>query len=208
LRGNLDQASLGAQQGLDAARNKQKKLEEDFKDKTITKDDYKKLSVQSEIDIKLAEAAQLKLNEAVKTGLSDLLPWTRELSKVKVKFEDINVQAQLAAQKVKIDRNNEEASGKRTQGQTDYINTVDRAKFIEIKNKAIDTTISEMNFTLTSRDPNAIKNVKKAYGVFEIRRMRNYLILPNLVIFTTKCIAKCMKKINQRCSTMCHWHSS
>jgi plasmid stabilization system protein ParE len=131
----------------------------------ISTEEYDKQSKVIAINLKDAEAAQLALNKAIKSGLDDLTPWTRQLDAIVGKFEDIGTSAAQVDRTLSQSRNTREISGKITKGNAEYLSSSDRQDSFKSQIAQTAATIKDLKFTLNSKDPNNVANVYKDYQV-------------------------------------------
>ncbi len=168
-RGALDEdtapAKAAAQESINAIKGAQAFLDKKNEAGQIGQDTYIAKTDQLKIDLKAAEDAQRKLNEAIKSGFDNLTPWVLTLDKIVGKFEDITTNAQLGEQKLSIARNTKFTSGKLTPGESEYQASLDRQGSIRTQTTDTAKTIKELRSALNAKDPNNVANVQKAYGI-------------------------------------------
>jgi hypothetical protein len=131
----------------------------------ITIDNYNRGMGVLDAKLQDAEQAQRKLNDAIKSGFDNLLPWTTSLDKIVASFDDIKTKAEESAQKLSIGRNNLERGGKLTKGEAEYQGSIDKQSNIQTQIKQTTATIKELRAALLTKDAKAIENVQKNYGV-------------------------------------------
>ncbi len=148
-------AFKGAKDNLNALKNS----------KQISAEEYSQSMAKVEMHLKAAEANQMALNKAIKSGLDDLTPWTRQLDSIVGKFEDINSQAGISAKYMGMSRNVDETRGTYTKGQAEYMSGSDRQALLQAQIKVTAATINELKSALVIKDPEAIANVQKAYNI-------------------------------------------
>jgi hypothetical protein len=131
----------------------------------VTIDNYNRGMEVLDAKLQDAEQAQRKLNDAIKSGFDNLLPWTTSLDKIVASFDDIKTAAEESATKLSIGRNNLERGGNLTKGEAEYQGSIDKQSNIQTQIKQTAATIKELRAALLTKDEKAIENVQKNYGV-------------------------------------------
>lgn len=153
------------QETINGLKGTKAKLQFDFSKNQIAVPDYESQMALVNNKLQDAEQAQRKLNDAIKSGFDNLLPWTTSLDKIVASFDDIKTKAEESAQKLSIGRNNLERGGKLTKGEAEYQGSIDKQTNIQTQIKQSTATIKELRAALLTKDEKAIENVQKNYGV-------------------------------------------
>ncbi len=153
------------QETINGLKGTKAKLNSEFSDGQIAIDKYTPAIELVNSKLKDTEQAQRELNDAIKSGFDNLLPWTTSLDKIVASFDDIKTKAEESAQKLSIGRNNLERGEKLTKGEAEYQGSIDKQTNIQAQIKQTTATIKELRAALLTKDEKAIENVQKNYGV-------------------------------------------
>jgi hypothetical protein len=153
------------QETINGLKGTKAKLQFDFSKGQIAVPEYESEMALVAGKLQDAEQAQRKLNDAIKSGFDNLLPWMTSLDKIVASFDDIKTKADESAAKLSIGRNNLERGGNLTKGEAEYQGSIDKQSNIQTQIKQTAATIKELRAALLTKDEKAIENVQKNYGV-------------------------------------------
>jgi hypothetical protein len=165
LTSDITPTKNSIQETINGLKGTKAKLQLDFSKGQIAVPDYELEMALVADKLQDAEQAQRKLNDAIKSGFDNLLPWTTSLDKIVASFDDIKTKAEESAQKLSIGRNNLERGGNLTKGEAEYQGSIDKQSNIQTQIKQTIATIKELRAALLTKDGKAIENVQKNYGV-------------------------------------------
>lgn len=154
--------SIG-QDNINALKGAIAKYEDEYSKEKLSVEKYTAIVPPLKKELEGALIVQGELNDAIKSGFDNLLPWVTSLDKIAVKFTDIGVAANSAKERFGIVRNDAEISGKKTRGQVDYKSKQDEFQIIEAQISTRTKVMRELLSTINVKDPDNLKNTLNAY---------------------------------------------
>lgn len=131
----------------------------------ITEGEYTTALARINDGLKRIKAEEEELAKALRSPLDNTVAWTNQLKIVESRFSAIAEQSsRLATQQQQV-RDQLEASGKITPGQSSYQASLDKQLATVKEIKAIEANIRSLDAQLNTLDPGAINSALKNYGV-------------------------------------------